>query len=392
VRRLLESTLLWTCALVVAVSAAIAGLVPLDVLKGGQFVGQAVRFDRTGEKLCRYFANGKSSDVLLIGSSLFLYPAIRTDEAMDDCPARYDESYVINNISNYSSARYFEKLLSAQAERPISVVNLCTAGSVMSDQFHVFRKVCATGRKPALLICDVSPREFFDPSLSDPAKTPVYRAIADWSCLSDLFDTTQTAESVGQSLIGSVWNLYRERAFWRDLFVNSTAWLTGHAVDLQSACQTDFSKQKGSKSWDRYRRALLADGKVSPPIYEQPATWAGDLKHYRFMYSPIKESQVNMQFLYLERLLATAQREKVKVCLVQMPLSRANLQLLPQSVPEGINLKAKNLAKKYGAKFLLPDSDVKFTDSDFEDSAHLNAEGGRKLFKTLSMEAADIQL
>lgn len=385
-----DSTLLWICALIVVASAAMT-LIPIDLLKEGELCGKTLRFQSTADKLGTYFSSGMPADVLLIGSSLFLYPAIRCDDALDNRPTRYDESYVIKNISNYPSARYFERRLLEDSHHQISVANLSTAGGTISDQYHVFRKVCNSGKKPKLLICDISPREFFDHSLSEPAKTPVYSKIVDWHCLSDLFDSKHNTEAVGQCMLGYVWNSYRERATIRNLFVNSAAWLTGHPVDLQGAVDADLHKQQEAKSLQNYLRRLLPSNKLTKPIYTQPNILAEDLKHYQFMYSPIEQKMIDTQFVYLERLLSDAKKENVPVCLVQMPLSEPNLQLLSVDVRESIFSKAKNLAQKYSAKYCMPESLVRFTASDFEDSAHLNAAGGRKLFDALTAETAPLR-
>ncbi|MBA3995437.1 MAG: hypothetical protein C0469_18115 [Cyanobacteria bacterium DS2.3.42] len=387
---LVDSTLLWICALIVVASAAMT-LIPIDLLKEGDLCGKTLRFQSTADKLGTYFSSGMPADILLIGSSLFLYPAIRCDDALDNRPTRYDESYVIKNISTYQSARYFEKRLQEETHQPISVANLSTAGSTISDQYHVFRKVCTSGKKPKLLICDISPREFFDHTLSEPAKTPVYSKIVDWNCLGDLFDSKHNTEAVGQCMLGYVWNSYRERATMRNLAVNSAAWLTGHPVDLQGAVDDAQHNQQESKSLQNYLKKLLPSQKTSKPIYKQPNILAEDLKHYQFMYSPIEQTMIDTQFVYLERLLSDAKRENVPVCLVQMPLSEPNLQLLPEKVRESIFSKAKVLAQKYSAKYCTPESLVTFTASDFEDSAHLNAAGGRKLFDALTTETTQLQ-
>ncbi len=390
-KAILASTFLWTCALIVAASAAMSWFIPIELLKKGELVGKTMRFQSGADKLGTYFSSREPADVLLIGSSLFLYPAIRCDDAQNNRPARYDETYLVNDISNYLSAQYFEKRLTEETDRAISVANLSTAGGIISDQYHIFRRVCASGRKPKLLICDISPREFSDQSLQEPAKTVVYSKIADWNCLNDLFDSEHNAEAVSQCLLGYVWIAYRERTAMRNFFVNSAAWLTGHAPDLQRAVDADVHQRPESKNLQSYLRTLLPKAH-SKPHYRQLNSMADDLRHYQFMYTPVKQTMINTQFVYLERLLADAKRENVKVCLVQMPLTKANLQLLPDSVLDNIFTKSKQLAQKYSAQYCTPDSVDKFVDSDFEDSAHLNAEGGRKLFDTLTAETVQLQL
>ena len=178
----------------------------------------------------------------------------------------------------------------------------------------------------------------------------------------------------------------------RDLFVNSVAWLTGHPPDLQSSVDANFQKRQGNKSLQRYLSMLIPDKKVVQPRYERPSVLADDLKHYQFIYTPVKQEKIDTQFVYLERLLADAKKENVKVCLVQMPLSEPNLRLLSAKLRQSILARAKHLAQKYCAAYCTPEAAASFALSDFEDSSHLNAAGGRKFFNTLAAETAQLEL
>lgn len=386
-KRILKSTLVWTVVMVIAASVALAHLLPFDCFRAGKLAGSAAQFDQAGKKVRQYFSTGEPADILLIGSSTFLFSAARSDELLRGQQPRYDTSYLVNNISNYQSANYFEKRLSDNFDRPVRVANLGTAGGVISDQYCVFRKACVSKKKPRLVICDISPREFLDPIVRDPAGTPVYAATADLACVGDLFDSLYSQDSVSSSMLGSFWQVYRERNLLRSVLSNSISLLSGRSESLWRACSFSPSGERLKDAWSRVRGHLFSRAPESQPSYVRPDNLAADLKHYQYMYQARDEKSIAKQFAFLERLLQYAKKEKVSVCLVQMPLTNVNLQLLPDNVTASIYSRAKALAQKYEASYIQPDATTYFSDADFEDSAHLNAHGGRKLFDSLASAA-----
>lgn len=96
---------------------------------------------------------------------------------------------------------------------------------------------------------------------------------------------------------------------------------------------------------------------------------------------------------YLERLLALANENSVPVALVEMPLTKENYALLPEDIKAQYKERIKALSDKYKAKLIVPGNSLTFARGDFEDSVHLNARGGNKLFSYIAKEiAADEKL
>ncbi|HEY9787498.1 MAG TPA: hypothetical protein V6D17_19070 [Candidatus Obscuribacterales bacterium] len=389
IERLKRSTVFWTVTCLFAGTLVIGQLAPASEVKKSDFAGKRAQLDLVGAKVPEFFASKRSPDVLLLGSSLFMTPAVRCDDELMKRRTRYDASYIRDHMGRYLDAKFFEQRLSEHLNCRLSVANLATAGGVMSDQLRIFKKCCAAGKKPRLLVCDISPREFLDNQQPDPARTPVYIALADLTSMLDIFDPRLELNSVMESTLGGTWNVFRYRNDYRNVVINAAAWLTGYPSDLISALDPTraFNKRDEGRhavNWDGFISRMKPKDCETPPEYKPRVDASADIAHYKSMYLPVKKKLMEVQFSYLEELLTLARKEKVQVLLVELPLPRRNLNLLPAGVASTIYHRAQELSTKYDADYLVASKADNYSESDFEDIAHLNAAGGRKLFRAIA--------
>ncbi|HMY55229.1 MAG TPA: hypothetical protein PK671_19870, partial [Candidatus Obscuribacter sp.] len=105
-----------------------------------------------------------------------------------------------------------------------------------------------------------------------------------------------------------------------------------------------------------------------------------DMKVYKTRYQPLNEIRWHSQLQALERLLYNCRQRNIPVAMVNMPVTDANLSLLPSEMKGKWQAPIRTLAKKHGAA--LKDFDeadaAGVTDTDFADSVHLNQDGARK--------------
>jgi len=117
----------------------------------------------------------------------------------------------------------------------------------------------------------------------------------------------------------------------------------------------------------------------------KPSTELKDNTHeYYLRYNPFKPKTFNNQVSYFEKFLQKQQKLRVKVVLVNIPLTEKNMKLLPPSSYAKYILAMNSLATKYGATIVDLNRDPNFSTSDFFDTAHLNGFGSEKLFQVLS--------
>lgn len=380
--RLVASTFVITCVLLIALDVGFAWLNPLKRLNDCGLTG--LNHYYVVAKLPEFLASPQHPNVIMTGSSLWLYPSVRCDDEMDGRQTRYDPAYTVERIDGCMDSRYFQAQLNNQTGGQNQVVNLGTAGALMSDQYIVLKKCIASCKKPKLVLCDISAREFLDNNQPDPAKTPVYLVLADFTGLGDILKLSRGFSDSCDYAFGVCSNFFRARRDLKTFLINLTATVSGHPSDLLAA---GGNVPKGNLKLlvDK----VLLHKSADRPIYKASANMDEDLKHYAKVYLPVNQKILNAQMDYFEKYLALAQRENIAVLCVEMPLTKRNADLLPIGERTKIHDRIRQLVTKYGAGYYKPNDT--FTDADFEDSAHLNARGGKKFFDGLAQRVATDQ-
>ncbi|MBK9281053.1 MAG: hypothetical protein IPM93_23060 [Candidatus Obscuribacter sp.] len=105
-----------------------------------------------------------------------------------------------------------------------------------------------------------------------------------------------------------------------------------------------------------------------------------DMKVYKTRYQPLNEIRWHSQLQALERLLQNCRQRNIPVAMVNMPVTDANLSLIPSEMKGKWQAPIRALAEKHGAA--LKDFDeaevAGVSDTDFADSVHLKQGGARK--------------
>lgn len=369
--RVATSTFLLTTLLLVAFDFSLAVLNPLKRVSDLGLSG--LNYYYVVAKLPQYMASPQKADVVLTGSSLWLYPSVRTEDDFAGNKTRYDAPYVCQRIDECSTSRYFESLLPGRHQ----VANLGTAGALMSDQYCVLKRLVGCAKKPSLLICDLSPREFLDNNQPDPVKTPVYLVLSDMTGIGDILAMGRDFSASCDYLFGAASNCFRSRRDLRLFVVNFAAGLAARPASLLDG--------KPAKKLDL--TSITHPAVI--PVYTPPVgAFQTDLLHYKKMYLPINPKSRDTQMRYFRQYLELAKKEHIPVLCVWMPLPQANLALLPKDELAQITAHADKLATEYGATVYRPTEP--YGNEDFEDAAHMNLSGGKKLFKELAVAAASL--
>lgn len=330
-------------------------------------------------KLPEILNSGDNKDVLLLGSSIVLVPAVRCDDKFNGIKTRYDRWYYRNYIDEYKKADYLQELLSRRVANKVTVCNAAVAASVISDDYLIARKYLATGKHPKIAVLCVAPREFLDNQRSQIDKTATYSILADFSSLPDLIAQKADFVRVFDSALGIAWTLYRTRADYKDFLCAWTATTTGNPLNLHNAnlATPGADPTKGKKD-----TGVLAETKV---VYQQPPNDLFDVGGYGAMYLPINQAQFTNQKQYFSKLLALLRTEKIPVVVVDVPVSDRNYALLPKDTLADYYSYLADATKQNGAALILAGDNEKFeTVNDFEDSAHMNGNGGEKLFTAIA--------
>lgn len=330
-------------------------------------------------KLPEILNGGDNKDVLLLGSSIVLVPAVRCDDKFNGIRTRYDRWYYRNYIDEYKKADYLQDLLSKRVANKVTVCNAAVAASVISDDYLIAKKYLASGKRPKIAVLCVAPREFLDNQRSQIDKTATYSILADFSSLPDLIAQKANFTRVFDSALGMAWTLYRTRTDYKDFLCAWTSTSTGNPLTLHDAGKTTHGADptKGKKDV-----GVLSETEVA---YKQPPNNLFDVGGYEAMYLPINQGQFTNQKQYFARLLALLKEENIPVVVVDVPVSDRNYALLPKDTLTAYYEFLADTSKEYGASLICTKDTQKFdTVNDFEDSAHMNGQGGEKLFTAIA--------
>jgi hypothetical protein len=388
IARGLTSTFVLLVAMLFGCEIFLRAAQPLRWLNDQGFT--TVHYNFLVAKLPELLAARDNKDVLLVGSSGVLVPAVRCDDWWQKQPTRYEKAYYRFHITPYSDAKYFEHVLANETATRASVCNAAVAAAVMSDEYLIVKKYLESGKRPKLVVLCVAPREFLDNTRSDVEHSATYSILAD-NAPPQIGRGLSALPAVIDGIFRWTSRLYGTRGDYRAVASAVASKLTKHPADLFTAAQamreTKHQAAAPVSTAGAYRQATSEDN--AGPIYQQPPNTLKDLDQYKAMYLPFNETQFATQSSYFEKCLTLLERNRVPVLVVDLPVTPQNYELLPPGVLDRYENAIAGACLRHHAALERPLDSVDFiAASDFEDSVHMNHNGGQKLFQAISRRIA----
>lgn len=107
-------------------------------------------------------------------------------------------------------------------------------------------------------------------------------------------------------------------------------------------------------------------------------------REYKKRFRTANENLFANQTTFLTMLLDKATKMHIKVLFVNMPLTEANMKLMPAGSYDKYLNTVHDLSKKYGCELVDLNDGKSFTREDFKDPVHMNASGGKKLVDAIA--------
>lgn len=352
-RSLLQNPFL-LIVLFLVVTMAVALCIPPKLLNAADGVESKYRV--LVSKLSSFLKSSENPDVVIMGSSLVLMPAVRCDERAQGKNPCYDPWYYARFVPEYTKSDYFQNILKEKLGLTLNVKNLGVASSLMSDQQGIFEAMIKSGKKPRLLVLGLAPRDFLDNTQPEYLKTPTRQFLEEYNETS-LLPTELSVKGLQESA---------ERFEHR--FKMIFAFVKEKATAL--ACKTS-----GNPASVEYS--------VPNPSSAERVNKLADLNDYKRLYNPPNMEMLNAQTGYLRDLLVSAKQNGVHVIVVNMPLTHENLRALDRTAFREYVRSVSRLSLNYNASYVDIGSYSGYQLSDFEDCCHLNAKGGKKFYNAL---------
>lgn len=107
--------------------------------------------------------------------------------------------------------------------------------------------------------------------------------------------------------------------------------------------------------------------------------WTRSLAEYSWRYEGLSKSRIELQLSILFQSIASCKKRGQSVILVNLPLSESNLELLPKDFYSQYCALLREQSNSASVNYL-DLSTMSLSRADFVDCAHLNGQGGQKVF------------
>ncbi len=274
------------------------------------------------------------------------------------------ENKGIADIFRYHNSEALKKQLKAAGREQQTVYSLAVFGQMASDAYLMTNEYVKDNKIPKVIIYGIAPRDFHDHSLASPMATFSFQKIVNLSTFpryagAFLPDFEKKADWLAMHLCyfyGKRWRLQMET----DKALNKVYSTLG-IVD-PAATKPDTAAQGG----------FMMEGSTED-------RWNNSVKEYKGRYKEISEKDHSLQMGFLTRTLKNLRERGVKVVLVNMPLTKRNLDILPSGFYASYQKEIKDVAAMPGVKLVDLGNCKDFNDDDYWDTTHLNHVGGHKL-------------
>lgn len=297
--------------------------------------------------------------VVLLGSSLVMFPFWAMDK---------EANAGIGDIFHHHRSAALEKALSEHGVSGASVFSFAIFGQMVSDAYIYVNEYLRGSRTPEYLVYGIAPRDFCDHDVPAPMATLSFKRLVDMTNFSQyallyLPGFNDKIDFIGGRVCffyGRRWKLQKE---------------VGKAIDKLYAV---FGIQAPSASKGAQQAGFMLSG-------SEKERWQNSLEEYRRRYKGIGEANLEVQMGFLRQTLTVCAQRRIKIVVVNMPLTAANRELFPPGFYQRFCREVKQAVEYSGAQASFVDlgADAAFVDADFWDTTHLNHAGGHKLVERI---------
>lgn len=307
----------------------------------------------------QFLNSSQTPQVVLMGSSLVMAPLWSLDASTFTG---------VVDVYHHHRALFLQQSLE-RAGKPTNTFSFALPGAMMSDFYLIAKKLFTNTHIPQLLICGLAPRDFMDDLLTGETRTATFQrlmTLQDLPFLGNFYLTTFQEKT--DFLLNHLFYVYGKRWRYQDKIVHTLHSIYNHLFPSKT---TDSVAQ----------RSQLEQQFMLNQNHKQ--VWLKSIDEYRARYQHFNHEQFKKQVSFLQRLLALCHERKITIVLVNMPLTRANIELMPKELYRQYLESLNSLALKYKCTLLNLQNDS-YLPNDFYDTVHLSASGGRRFVDTLA--------
>lgn len=323
-----------------------------------------------------FYEQKPPAQVVLLGSSLLMHSVSRQDADY----LQKDLDYVHHHRSIYLEDQIKERF---GGDTNLRCFNFSLPGDLVSDDYMIARAVLHGERKPKYIILGLSLRDFIDNAVNCPGNTPPFRYLKRFTDIDDLVDLAmpqfwqQFDYRFGKFFY--LWGNKLDLQVWFDQTARNLLVPISHSLALPSLLnELDYRKHVPSDLHSEVEEGMAI---VKPNL---PYSFDPNFADYRRRCGKANARMFKIQSIFLKKLVEFCKQEGICLVVVNMPLTRENLSLMPPGSYENYLTTVRQTAEKAGDTFVDLNEDPHFVHTDFYDTAHMNSSGGKKLLDILA--------
>lgn len=327
-----------------------------------------------------YLAEPKAPDVVVMGSSLMMIPT-----------SLIDADFLNKNIDavKHPHSVFLErKLQDAGAPKGISCFNFALPGAMISDQYFTAHALFTGERAPKVILLGLTLRDFIDSGVDSATSTPTYQFFRHFEKTNDVQHLlTITPQSAIEAFYNNLNYLSDKRLELQAYFSKPINKVGSYALASIPVSSFDAKNTEEKGDSNILGNAAVTEGNfILPPHKVIP--WKDNTREYKKRFASANERLFQNQVAFLDKLLADAKANRVKVVVANMPLTEKNMSLMPKGMYQKYLHEMNARAQRGEFSLIDLNSQWVFHDTDFQDTAHLNATGGAKFMALVAKSLA----
>lgn len=262
---------------------------------------------------------------------------------------------------------------------------LAIGGEMASDNYLLLKNVLVGKHTPQALVLGVGPRDFQDNILPGVPATETFRA------LGTIFDGAQylldkrrlSSKEAFDVVLARLSPLYNYHADIRDYLMLRNKKMLQAALPWVMFYRYDQNGVLRPSRKGQLPEEVKGTPVVKPDVDMPHLSVKATADNYRFRYDPINREQVEQQFDYFERFLHLCNQRRINVLVVNMPLSRGNIALVPKGFYAYYKSRVSQACNAYDVE-LVDMCDQPYTkDEAFADGVHLSTGNSQPFLRSL---------
>lgn len=316
-------------------------------------------------------------NVVLLGSSLMV-------AAIAECDANFQKRSL--DLASYRGAAYLDKALNDKFRQKFHTLNLSAPGQMPSDAYLTLKASLQKGISPKVIIYGVAPRDFLDGTMQSPSDTEAFKFLQRYVDINDCaFDFFSSPFGKLDWLLQRGITLYQTSLDCRLSLEHTCRAFASHNGIFNLPEQEGAARSFAIRLRQIYQPMNIEKGtsfalQTTAETIHAPYD---NRRDYQERYKNPDRGVYTAQLRFLTRIAQLCHQNNIALVLVDMPITKQNLDLLRPELYENYKKDLVAVARPNNVHLLEMCKFDQYCPADYKDTVHLNGFGGMKFVDNL---------